>query len=573
MAFQDFDQITERRQNYRKQRIKKRIIIGSAVTVVLLIIAAVVGLVLHSDNKEASSSSSSNQKEHSPESPNPVQKEVKAVCATTDFKTTCEDKLLKALGKNDSPTLNDFAKAALSAPSDEIKKALKKASALKYDGAPLKQAAVEDCLELLNDAVAELNKSIAGVRGMDLSKQSGKLADLKNQMSAALAHQETCIDGFPDGKEKSEMQKLLKDAKVLSRNALAIVSGAGSTVKGSGAQRRLFSLDGNGIGRSMKEDDKNEKAPDATVAKDGSGKFDTISAALKAMPKVRSGRYVIYVKEGVYEENIVIDNEMVNLTIRGDGSEKTIVSGSKSYGDGVTVYRSATFAVQGDGFLAKSIGFRNTAAPEKKQAVALRVQADRSMFIECKIEGHQNVLFTQSHRQFYRSCDIAGAADIIFGDAAAVFQNCVIKVRKPLENQSSTVTAQARVDRRETTGIVIQNSHIVADDDLEPEKKKYKSYLGRPEKEFSRAVVMESQIGDLIQPEGWLEEKGVNNSGVYLAEFENKGAGAETSGRVKWPGHKVIGKEEAAKFTVSAFLQGESWTKSPGVPVRMGLYN
>lgn len=222
--------------------------------------------------------------------------------------------------------------------------------------------------------------------------------------------------------------------------------------------------------------------------------------------------------------------------------------------------------------MAQSLGFRNTAGPEKHQAVALRVQADKSIFVNCRMEGYQDTLYAQTHRQFYRSCYITGTIDFIFGDAAAVFQNCMIYVRKPMDNQKNIVTAQGRMDKRQTTGIILQNCRILADKQLETVKNNFKTYLGRPWKEYSRTVVMESFIGDLIQPEGWLEWEGdFALKTLYYAEFNNQGPGASTSARVKWPGHKVINNSEAVRFTTGPFLQGESWLKD--VPVRLGMFN
>lgn len=232
------------------------------------------------------------------------------------------------------------------------------------------------------------------------------------------------------------------------------------------------------------------------------------------------------------------------------------------------------FAVAiGDGFFAKSMGFRNIAGPEKGKAVAARVQSDRATFHNCRFEGYQNAVWVQTHRQFYRSCLITGTVDFIFGDAAAIFQNCQIMVRKPLDGQENTVTAQSRIDKFQTTGIVLQNCEIAPDESLEPVKNSFRTYLGRPSKEYSRTIIMDSTLEDLIHPEGWLALKG--NYGLktlYYAEFNNKGPGASTKGRVKWPGYKTIVKEEAIKYTVRPFLQGDYWINKTGAPVHFGLF-
>ncbi|KAL0346821.1 UNVERIFIED_CONTAM: putative pectinesterase/pectinesterase inhibitor 13 [Sesamum calycinum] len=584
MAFQDFDQISQRRQLERQQRFKRRLLIAvSSIFFVLLVAASAFCVVKYIKNQDAAARKQKDSQSPGPSEVSAAEEEVKAVCASTDYKQTCEDSILKAVAKNSSPQPKDIVKASFTVASDEINRVLKQASALKYSD-KFKQAALEDCLVLLNDAVDELNRSISSGQGTDKAALSAKMPDINNWLSAVLSYEQTCIDGFPEGEEKAAMKKLLTNAKEHGSNALAIVSNVFSifaTVKGSGAsQRKLLGLDVDGYPTWMSLEnrrnlgaDTSKLTPNITIAKDGSGNYTTISEALDAMPKTYKGRYVIYVKEGVYDETVVVKKTMVNLTIFGDGSQKSVVTGSKNYADGAPTFRTATFAVLGEGFLAQSIGFKNTAGPEKLQAVALRVQADHAIFVNCRMEGYQGTLFAQAHRQFYRSCYITGTIDFIFGDAAAVFQNCMLYVRKPVHVQQNTVTAQARLDKRQTTGFVIQNSHILADDKLEPEKDKFKSFLGRPSKEYSRTIIMETQIGDLIQPAGWLEWNGnfaLNT--LYYAEFNNKGAGANTDERVKWPGFKVIDKKEAVNFTVGPFLQGESWLKIPNVPVRFGFY-
>ncbi|KAK9210087.1 hypothetical protein WN944_002456 [Citrus x changshan-huyou] len=144
-------------------------------------------------------------------------------------------------------------------------------------------------------------------------------------------------------------------------------------------------------------------------------------------------RFVIYVATGIYEESVTVSKRMVNLTIIGEGSQKSIIVGRKSVADGVNIYDAETFVAIGEGLFAKSMGFRNIAGPEKGEAVAARVQSDRATFHNCRFEGYTNAVWAQTHRQFYRSCLITGTVDFIFGDAATIFQNCQIMVRKPLD--------------------------------------------------------------------------------------------------------------------------------------------
>jgi len=226
-----------------------------------------------------------------------------------------------------------------------------------------------------------------------------------------------------------------------------------------------------------------------------------------------------------------------------------------------------------EGFIAKAMTFQNTAGAEGHQAVAFRNQGDMSALVGCHILGYQDTLYVQTNRQFYRNCVISGTVDFIFGTSSTVIQHSVIIVRKPLDNQFNTVTADGTSQKNMATGIVIQGCNIVPEAELFPTRFQVKSYLGRPWKQFSRTVVMESTVGDFLHPEGWCPWAGEHfEDTLYYAEYNNDGPGANVNGRIKWKGYRgLISREEATQFTPAQFLQagangGSDWLKALRVP-------
>lgn len=230
-------------------------------------------------------------------------------------------------------------------------------------------------------------------------------------------------------------------------------------------------------------------------------------------------------------------------------------------------------AVTSPNFVAVNITFQNTAGPEGHQAVAVRNGADLSTFYKCSFEGYQDTLYAFSLRQFYRECDIYGTVDYIFGNAAVVFQNCNIYSRLPMPGQKNAVTAQGRVYANQNTGISILNCTITAAPDLAASPGTTKTYLGRPWKEFSRTLIMNSFIDAIVDPTGWEPwNETFALQTLYYAEFQNKGPGAVTTTRVNWPGyHAVADLSVAANFTVSNFIDGDEWLPMTGVPYQGGL--
>ncbi|KAI5422240.1 hypothetical protein KIW84_045635, partial [Lathyrus oleraceus] len=407
--------------------------------------------------------------------------------------------------------------------------------------------ALHDCLETIDETLDELKEAEEDLVLYPAKKTVYQHADdLKTLISAAITNQVTCLDGFShDGADK-RVRKVLEEGQVhvehMCSNALAMTKNMTDSDIAEFEQKNMLKSERNG--RKLLEEENGVKWPewisagdrrllqggavkaDVVVAADGSGNFKTVSEAVAAAPLKSSKRFVIKIKSGVYKENVEVPKKKINIMFLGDGKTSTIISSDRNVVDGSTTFHSATVAIVGANFLARDITFQNTAGPAKHQAVALRVGADLSAFYNCDVIAYQDTLYVHNNRQFFVNCFISGTVDFIFGNAAVVFQNCDIHARRPNSGQKNMVTAQGRVDPNQNTGIVIQKCRIGATKDLEGVKSSFPTYLGRPWKEYSRTVIMQSVISDVIEPVGWHEWNGnfaldtLIKSGVYKENVE-----------------------------------------------------
>ncbi|KAJ8748967.1 hypothetical protein K2173_013405 [Erythroxylum novogranatense] len=405
-----------------------------------------------------------------------------------------------------------------------------------------------------------------------LANENHKHDDAQTWLSGVLANHRTCLDGLVE--KGLDVHADAQNLTSLISEALAFYGKTNDIRRGVEFRQCQYQNDGIRL-ESWTPATSNA---DFIVAQDGSGTQRTIKDAVAELGRrgkraLTSGRIIIHVKAGVYNEQVEIGEHLRNVMLVGDGMDKTIVTGSKNYVDGYPTHNTATFGVSGDGFWARDITFENTAGPQKHQAVALKVSSDLSVFYRCGFRGYQDTLYVHSLRQFYRDCHIYGTIDFIFGDASAVFQNCDIFVRKPMSSQSNMITAQGRDNPNENTGISIQGSRIRAAPEFFAVKNSYRSYLGRPWKKYSRTVVMETDLDGLISPKGWTEWRGSYAlSTLFYAEYMNTGFGASTDSRVNWPGFHVINSpEQASPFTAGRFIQGDSWIPATGVPFKLGV--
>ncbi|KAK4285122.1 hypothetical protein QN277_001864 [Acacia crassicarpa] len=483
-----------------------------------------------------------------------------------------------------------------------VQLALNQAQQMKYEARDYTQngeaeklkAVFGDCLKLYDNTIFHLNRTLGGLGSKHGDRDNHHRCsnlDAQTWLSTALTNIQTCKNGAKDLKLSVP---LFTEAKTLCYNVTKMISNslAISAAFLTRPEREELMMSESNKNNDVDEEDgyprwfsRQERKlvtvsaskikANVVVAKDGSGHFKTVQAAIDAAAKRKyKTRFVIRVKKGVYNENIEVDKTNSGIMLIGDGLRYTVITSSKSTSDGLTTYSTATAGIDGPNFIARDISFVNSAGPLKGQAVALRSASDLSVFYRCSIIGYQDTVMAHAQRQFYKQCYIFGTVDIIFGNAAVVFQNCVILVRRPLSGQANMITAQGRDDPFQNTGTSLQNCIIKAAPDLKPVVNSVTTYLGRPWQEYSRVVVMKSYIDSLVSPLGW--SKWGNSdfalSTLYFGEYKNFGPGSSTKNRVNWKSYHVItSATEASSFTVNGLIAGSTWLPSTGVPFASGL--
>lgn len=291
------------------------------------------------------------------------------------------------------------------------------------------------------------------------------------------------------------------------------------------------------------------------VARDGTGEFRTLGEAIEVCRAFMEYTKVIYVKKGLYKEKVVVPQWLTNIEIVGEDRNETIIT----YDDHANIkmpgtdramgtFRSYTMRVEGNGITFKNITIENNAA-QLGQAVALHTEGDRLTFINCRLLGNQDTIYTGTAgtRLYFKDCYIDGTTDFIFGPSTAWFENCTIHSKR-----NSYVTA-ASTPKDIKYGYVFNNCRLTADPGVT------KVYLGRPWRDYGYTLFMNCELGSHIRPEGWHNwEKHREQTARYL-EYNNRGEGAKTDGRAPWS--RQLTKKEAAEVTLqNVFTISDTWT-------------
>ncbi|GAA6029071.1 hypothetical protein JCM8097_001579 [Rhodosporidiobolus ruineniae] len=289
------------------------------------------------------------------------------------------------------------------------------------------------------------------------------------------------------------------------------------------------------------------------VAQDGSGKYSTISAAVKA------GATSIFVKSGTYKEQVSVTKD--GVTIYGPTDTSTYAANTVTITYGLSADTagdddsSGTLRVHANKFSLYNVNAVNSYG-KGSQALALSAYGTEQGFYGCSFKGYQDTILTDTGTQVFSQCYVEGATDFIFGQTAnSWFDHSTLAIVG-----AGYIVAPGR-ESASDSGLYVFNSCTIKQADSVSTSLKGQAYLGRPWRNYARAVYKYCSISDAINSAGWhvWSTSTANTEHILFGEYQNSGAGAWSSSRASFA--TQLSSTDNAKYSISAVLGSDykSW--------------
>ncbi|MEU9451282.1 pectinesterase family protein [Streptomyces sp. NPDC048277] len=309
-----------------------------------------------------------------------------------------------------------------------------------------------------------------------------------------------------------------------------------------------------------------------TVAKDGSGMYTTVQAAVNAA----SSGDTISVAKGTYQEIVNVPATKTGLTLKGaTGNAEDVVitydraagytdsSGTKygTLGSSVATFSANNLTVSG---LTVQNTFDRAAHPgiTDTQAVAVTAQGDRQTFRNDRFISRQDTLLnwapsaTGQYRQYFTSSFVTGDVDFVFGNATAVYDRVTIQLRDSgaAAGGLNGFLAAPNTNSAKTYGILLTGSTISSSAAANT------YYLGRPWHPTADAVgqlvIRQTSLPAAVKTAGpWTDMSGYSWKNARFFEYRNTGVGAGVNSN-----RPQLTDAQAATYTAQKYLAGtDGW--------------
>jgi pectinesterase len=311
-----------------------------------------------------------------------------------------------------------------------------------------------------------------------------------------------------------------------------------------------------------------EAAPGTVIITARGQRFSALQAAVDALPE-QGGE--ITLSPGVYREKVLITRRHVRLRGLGRRPGDVVIVWSDGAVQVGGTFKTSTLEIRGDDFRADNLTVANDywlRNAEPSQAVALYVTGDRAVFDRVRFLGHQDTLYAADRkcdgampdgspcrvsRQYFHDCYVEGHVDFIFGNSRAYFDRCRIHA---VAHDEAMLTAHMRTAPDQDRGYVFKGCVITADPGVG------RLWLGRPWRDFSRVVFIDTRIDAKLEAAGWREwTPGVTArlATAYYAEHGSTGIGSRSGPRE--PYALTLSAAEAERWSARNQLAGhDGWS-------------
>ena len=324
------------------------------------------------------------------------------------------------------------------------------------------------------------------------------------------------------------------------------------------------------------------------IAKDGSGDFTSLQAAIDAVPVSNRHPVILLVRMDEYHERVIVNKD--NIRIIGEARDRTVITHSgcakdlNEAGQPKGTFLSYTFLVTGNNVEVENITIRNDAGDGREvgQAVAVYAAGDRGVWRNVRMIAHQDTLFCGptmpkvardalpivipegvpsvgdcppvAGRQYFEDCFIQGDVDFIFGPYRCWFERCTLHMNK----RGGWYTA-ANTPEQSPYGMVFRHCRLTGE--CEPGE----AYLGRPWRPYARTIFLHCEMDECVAPEGFQDWEGGASITERCGEYMTTGARADQSAR--HPNQARLTDEEAAMLTIRNVIGGyDGWNPAVRTP-------
>ena len=254
--------------------------------------------------------------------------------------------------------------------------------------------------------------------------------------------------------------------------------------------------------------------------------YKTVQAAVNSVDKSNETRVVILVKEGDYNEHLVVSSPYISLI--GEDSEKTRIyyDVNELAGGDMGVRCAVRIVNTAHNFTAENLTFENTykylgdGSKSNESADALSNDADNASYINVRILGYQDTLCANKGTQYYYKCYIAGNVDFIYGnEPRALFNDCKLVFRYNANKNSGYVCAP-KTSADAAYGLTFYKCQVLSEDGCSGNK----YYLARPWGADAYITWIDCYMGKIIRANAANPYTDMSGNSAAAARFYEYGS-------------------------------------------------